>query len=399
MVTPMTDQPTTRVPLYVAIVASGMIWSTIGPVLDTVMRDLDIPLARGGLPAVTFFLGCIVGLLILNLLLSNIPAKRTLVVAAVVQGVALASVGLLSRGLRSFVVAYFFTGLPCMIVAGIPGMWVSVHVREKTAWAMNLLVLASASAMTITPLVVGTLLGAGASWRWIYVGEAVLVLAVAAVLTALPLSDIPGRENLRLRQFAAVVTYRPLLLSAIAFSAFVYLGAESTLMVWLPKFGVDVFGASTAWAGTMVTLYWVGQIAGRMATIPATRRMLASTLQLAGALAMAVLSAALAMSPSLAVCSILAFATGLGAAGTFSHVASYASMFPQWHAGVVFNVYQVVGGLGGMVFPYIVGPVAAAWGFRAAISVAAVGALVVAGMAVVLRNVSGETRVRAEEVA
>jgi MFS family permease len=80
-------------------------------------------------------------------------------------------------------------------------------------------------------------------------------------------------------------------------------------------------------------------------------------------------------------------------------VASYASRFPQWHAGVVFNIYQVIGGLGGMVFPYIVGPVAATWGFRAAISVASMGALVVAGMALVLRNVSGEVAVRAEEAA
>ncbi len=395
----MTDQPTTRAPLYFAIFATGMVWSTIGPVLDSVMGELGIPLTQGGLPAVTFFLGCIVGLLILNLLLSSIPVKRTLVGGALVQSAALACVGLFSRGPLSFFVAQFFTGFPCMIVAGIPGMWVSVHVRAKTAWAMNLLVLVSASAMVVTPLVIGMLLGAGAGWRWIYGGEAVFVLAVAAVLTALPLADIPGRENLRFRQLTALVSYRPLLLASIAFAAFVYLGAESTLMVWLPKFGVEIFGASAAWAGAMVTLYWVGQIAGRMATIPATKRIPASTLQLVGALSMAVLAAALALSPSLAVCSVLAFATGLGAAGTFSHIASYASKFPKWHAGVVFNVYQVTGGVGGMVFPYIVGPVAAAWGFRAAISVAAAGALVVAGMALTLRSVSGEARVRVEEAA
>jgi fucose permease len=363
------------------------------------MRSLGIPLTQGGLPAVTFFLGCIVGLLILNLLLNTIPVKCTLVGGALVQGAALASVGLFSRGPWSFFVAQFFTGLPCMVVAGIPGMWLSVHVREKTAWAMNLLVLVSASAMVVTPLIIGMFLGAGAGWRWIYAGEAVLVLAVAAALTALPLADIPGRENLRLRQLSALVAYRPLLLVSIAFAAFVYLGAESTLMVWLPKFGVDVFGASAGWAGTLVTLYWVGQIVGRMATIPATKRMMASTLQLAGALCMAVLAAALAFSPSLLVCSILAFSTGLGAAGTFSHVASYASRFPKWHAGVVFNLYQVTGGVGGMVFPYIVGPVAVGWGFRAAISVAAVGALVVAGMALVLRSVSGEARLPVEEAA
>ena len=50
-----------------------------------------------------------------------------------------------------------------------------------------------------------------------------------------------------------------------------------------------------------------------------------------------------------------------------------------------------------MVFPCVTGWVAAAWGFRAAIGVAAAPALVVAGLALWLRRASGEGREEVEQ--
>ena len=287
-----------RLPLYLTQFLSGVIWLTLGPLLDPIMGDLGIPLAQGGLPAMTFFFGGILGVLTLNFLMARVPVKRCLVAMALVEAVGLAGTGLLTRGLWSFAGAYFFIGFPCVVLAGVPGMWVSVHVREKTAWALNLMVLSSVTAMTLTPLVLGTLVGASAGWRWIYVGEAVLALVAAAVLAVLPLADIPGRENLRLRQLKAVISHNPRLLAAIGLAAFMYMGAETTLIVWLPKFETDVFGAGASWASLAVTFYWVGQISGRLATIPASRRFLASSLLGGSMLVMAIFTGGLAASPS-----------------------------------------------------------------------------------------------------
>ena len=65
-----------------------------------------------------------------------------------------------------------------------------------------------------------------------------------------------------------VAAFNPRLLVAIALASFMYLGAEMTLGTWLPKFQVDVFGASDALAGLSVTFYFVGQIVGRLAVYP-----------------------------------------------------------------------------------------------------------------------------------
>lgn len=383
---------TAGLPLYLTQFFSGVVWLTLGPLLDSIMRDLGMPLSQGGLPATAFFLGGIVGLLTLNLFLAKMPAKWCLVGMAGVETAALAAVGLLARSTWLFALIYFFIGFPCMALAGIPGMWVSVHMRQKAAWALNLLVLSSVTGMTITPLVVGFVLGAGGYWRWIYAAEAVLGLVATLVLVALPLADIPGRENLRPRQVREVVTGKPRLLAAIVAAGFMYMGAEAILLVWLPKFEGEVFGASAWWASLAVTLYWVGQITGRLATIPATRRFLPSSLLAIGTTGMAAFAVALATAPTQALSLVFSFGVGLGSSGSFSHIGSYASKFSLWHAGVVFSLFQMVGGVGGMVFPYITGPLAEAWSFRGAIGLAAAPAFIAAVLALVLRRVSGESR-------
>jgi len=381
-----------RLPLYITQFFSGIVWVTLGPLLDSILRDLDIPLAQGGLPALAFFLGTVTGAVVLNIFLARIPVHLCLVGAALVECAGLAAAGLLSRGLWSFVVAYFVAGLPCMVIALIPGMWVSAHVREKTAYTLSLVMTASASSMMITPLIIGGLLSGGVTWRWVLAGEAVVAVALAVVLALCPLADIEGRENLRLRQLKAVVSHNPRLFAGIVAASFLFMGAETTLTVWLPKFQVDVFAATATWASLTVTFYWVGQLLGRAVGIPLTRRRLPSSILMFSTIWLALFIVVVAVSPNQAASLVLTFVAGLGVCVCFSVIGSYSSRFPHWHAGVVFSVFEFSAGVGAMVFPYITGPVAAGWGFRAALAMAAVPAFIVALLALYLRRVSGETR-------
>ncbi|MFH1834302.1 MAG: MFS transporter, partial [bacterium] len=270
--------PASLLPFYLTQFLSGVVWVSLGPLLNSILQDLDIPLAQGGLPALAFFLGTVLGVASLNLFLARVPVKWCLVGAALLESAGLAASGLLTQGLWSFVGTYFVVGFPCVILAAVTGMWVSAHLRERTAWVLNILMLSSVVGMTVTPLILGALLGRGVSWRWVLAGEAAFALIVAVILSLLPLVDIPRRENLRLRQLRAVAAYNPKLLAAIATASFMYLGAEMTLNVWLPKFEVDVFGATESWAALAVTFYWIGQVVGRLTSIPLTRRFLASSL-------------------------------------------------------------------------------------------------------------------------
>jgi len=43
-----------RLPLYLGQFFSGLVWVTLGPLLDSILRDLNIPLAQGDLLALAF---------------------------------------------------------------------------------------------------------------------------------------------------------------------------------------------------------------------------------------------------------------------------------------------------------------------------------------------------------
>jgi MFS family permease len=380
-----------RFTLFLTPFFCGVVWTTLGPLLDSILRDLGIPLSRGGLPAVVFFLGCLLGIVCLNTFLAGIPVKRCLVVASLLEAAGLAVTGLLSRGLWSFLVAFFSVGLFMSVGSAVPGMWLSAHLREKSAWALNVMMACSVLGMMMAPLVLGVLLGRGVTWRWIFAGEAVCLVAFAVILAALPLADIPDRENLRLRQLREVASSRPRLLAVMLTGAFFYLSAETILVVWLPKFELDVFGASETWAALAVTFYFFGQVVGRVAAIGPTRRFKPSVLLLVLTLSMAVFVGAVALSPVEAASLALTFMTGFASSASYSLVASYAGRFPRWHAGVVFSAFQVAGGIGSIVFPYVAGPVAAEFGLRAAIGLAAGPLLIVAALAVFLGKASEDS--------
>jgi MFS family permease len=384
-----------RRPLYLTQALSGVVFISLGPLLDPILRDLGIPLARGGLLSLAFFLGQVIGLIAVNLLFARVPVKWCLVGAALLQAAGVGAAGLLARGLWSFLVPYLFAGFGEVLLAAMPGMWLSTHVKEGTARALTMMMIASVSTMTVTPVVLGMLLDAGVSWRVILAGEAVLSVLVGLILVFLALADIPGRQALRPRHVRAVAVFNPRLLVAIAAAAFFYLGAEMTLGVWLPKFQLDTFGASEMWAGLSVTFYFVGQIVGRVAVMPLTRRFLTSSLLMVATTAIAVFAAAISLAPSQGVCLALTFAAGLGSSGAFSFIGSYAGRFPGWYAGVVFSAFQIFACIGAMMFPYLTGPVAASLGFRAAIAVAAIPALIVTLLAFRLRAASGEALLEA----
>ncbi len=374
---------TSYLSLYATTFMVGVVMITLGPLLDPMTKELDIPLAQAGLISVAFAVGMLVGVLALNFLFARVPAKWTLIGAAWLQTVALAASGVLSKGLWSLFAAYFFVGLGCVFLNSLPGMWVSSHVKVGTHRAMVILLLFFAIGMAVTPIVIGIALGLGATWRWVYIAEAVLSGALAILLTVRPISDIAGRKNLRWSRLREVVGFNPALFVTVLVASVLYIGSEFILNVWLPKFEIDVFGASKTVASLAVALFWVGLIIGRLIVVPLTKRYLASRLLLVGMAIMAVFALGISLSTSVEMSLVMSFFCGFGASAAFPLILGFSGKFPAWHAGVVYSAVVMAGALGRIIFPYLIGPIAHSAripprhgpGFRSRGSLLAAGAL------------------------
>jgi FHS family glucose/mannose:H+ symporter-like MFS transporter len=213
---------------------------------------------------------------------------------------------------------------------------------------------------------------------------------VALTLVFVPLLEITGRMNVRLPHLKQVVKHDSRLLLGMMCAGFAYVGAEMTFNVWLPKFQIDVFAATDTWANLSVTLFWVGLIAGRLVIMPLTRRFAPSRLLLVCGCIMAVFVVAVAFAPSQAACLVLCVGAGLGASASYGLIGSYAGRYAEWQSAVASSLFILSGGVGSMAFPYIIGPLASAAGFRVALAMVAVPAVIYALLSLLIHARSGE---------
>jgi FHS family glucose/mannose:H+ symporter-like MFS transporter len=358
------------VSLYATTFVVGVTMISLGPLLDPIIRDLGIPLAQGGLISVGFALGMLIGVLSLNFLLARVPVKWGLVGAAAVQMAGLVASGLLSRGLWSLMVAYLFVGAGCVFLNSLPGMWITSHIKAGADRAMVAMLVFFALGMMVAPLLIGAVLGWGISWRAVFLAEAVMSAVLAVLVAFSPVSNIEGRENLRLGRLGEVIGFNPRLFVAVLSASVLYIGAEFTFNVWLAKYQIDVFGVGRVWAGLAVTLFWAGLLVGRLVVIPLTRRHPPARILMVGAAVWSVFALGVALSTSPAMSMAMSFCAGLGASAGFPLILSFSARFPTWHAGVVFSSVIMAGALGRIVFPYLVGPLAEVLGFRLAMGLA-----------------------------
>lgn len=377
-------------PLYASNFLAGVVMISLGPVLDGILAELDIPLARGGLISMAFAIGMLLSLVLLNVFLAHVPVKWALVGASLLQAVALAVGAIFSQGLWSLFVSYLFVGVGCVWLNSLPGMWLSSTVKVRTGHRMVVLLLYFAVGMTVAPIVIGGVQGWGVTWRWVFGFEAIMSVVLALIFLAYPISNITGRQNLRWRQVREVVGYNPTLLFAIFITGMLYVGAEFLLNVWLPKFTIDTFAASKSVASQVVALFWAGLVIGRLIVLTQTKRVPPSRMLLINSAVMAVFALGIALSTSLTMVMAMAFLCGLGTSASYPLIISFSARFQGWHSGVVYCAMVMGSGFGRIIFPYVVGPIANAAGFRIAMGLAFVLAAAVSFLSLLLRRASGE---------
>ncbi len=360
--------------LYPVSFLSGTIIIALGPILDPVLRDLDIPLSQGGLLAAGFAGGRVLGLLLLNMVLARVPLKWLVVGGASFQALSL-TICALTGSLWSLVAALALVGLAATIPVVVPAMWVGAYAKRTAERAMMLVLIFFAGGVLTTPLAIGIALALGAGWRWILGGEAAFAFLTAVAFLAIPLANVPGRENIRLPQFRELIRFDPRVLGVVLGAMFVYIGAEHILNIWLAEFQIETFGAGQGAAALALTLFFAGMLGGRFFTVPLTRRVVAWKMLAVSGLLMALFAVLTAFAPSLAVSEVTIFLAGLGASPSYPLLSSYINRFPAKYSGLVYSLITLAVIVSGALFAYVVGPAAEALGMRTALALSAAPAL------------------------
>jgi len=344
---------------------SGMILVLLSPALGNVLETLGVTETAGGTLFFAYFFGGTAGTLTLSWLPRFFSSPRILQLSALLAGLGLAGFSL-APGLGTALFLFGLVGVGNALLVAYPGALLAGRYGEASGRMMSFLYTFFALGVTLCPMLSGFLLLQGVPWQRVFQGMALLCLAAAL---AAGFSRLPGMnesEGLRWESLkAAVRGDRGLLVGAVLLNV-LYIGGETSVMGWVVYYLQKVFAGDTSVfrASRVLSYFWVLMIVGRVLTGLVVERVGAFSV-LVVLVSGGILTWGGAMAASNLVLSEVLFAmTGLFFSGMFPVIASYAGRFPARYTGLAFSLILAGGGLGGALFPLLVGWLSERQGMR-----------------------------------
>ena len=227
---------------------------------------------------------------------------------------------------------------------------------ERRAFLLNALQVAFGAGAALGPALAHGLLSAGTDWHALPLALAAVNVVLLAALAVLPVEDVrQGEEALDWGALRSVL--RQPVFVALCVCQALYVGAEVGFASWMPTYFGRLPGRA-AWAGVVVSVFWVGMTAGRLAVGWLVTRMpllrLTLFLALGGTGATALTLVWTGRGAAMAFVGVV----GLCFSGIFGLILAEAGeRFPRF-VGTTFGAVVAAGGIGGAVLPWMVGALA-----------------------------------------
>ena len=263
----------------------------------------------------------------------------------------------------------------------------SVMRMDREGRAMSIMHAAFSIGAVAGPFAVGWLLASGRPWVLIYRGMALLFGVVLAAGLALPFDRL-GRETVAARTGGGPsVRDRAYVLGFAVL--FLYVGAELGISNWAAELFVRSFRGSEATGSFMVSLFWLGLLAGRLGIpllLPRARQEKVLVVLSAGLAASTLL---LAASSFFGPPAVLVGAASVALAGLFCSSIYPIVIFLEGRAhpgaeGAAIGFAGAGGGLGAFLFPFLMSRIAGAAGVNVGFAFYALVAALVSALALAL---------------
>ena len=374
--------------LFTVFTLFGTSFTIIGATLPKILADFQWSyLIAGtvlGASAVTYFVSAFAA----GHLIKLWGPKRTIVGGIVLDVIGLAFFAANGDPLTNILLGGLIgLGQGCVEI-GVS--WCTLRIdRENTGRPMNLMHGAFAVGAILGPLSVGVLMHSGLDWTAVYRGMAIIfaLIAVMVLLTKLP-PVVPQATELgeapeRLSKHPAYW------LSFLAL--FLYVGVELGVSNWVAEYFVAVFAYSSAASAMLVSLFWVGLLAGRFG-VPLLYKGPHQDAILVGLSALAAVAIVLLTLLGFTTFStitaeigrVLVFFAGLGCSIYYPAVITLlGKCFPHAQSQAI-GFAATGGGIGAFVFPFLMSAISQSWGIRAGFATYGVFAIAMTVVAAIL---------------
>lgn len=352
--------------IFATMFVLGGIQNTKGIVLEKVQYDIQLDVSQVGTMVSIFQIGFLLASLIAGLF-----ADRKGIKIVMLLGTVLMMIGLIGTS-SSYTVA-FFLGFYLIVGLGIGSMTVSVATliptffKERAGVIFNLANALFGVGMIVTPLILNYIFAQNISWRFFYIGVAVIIAIILFALLAFkPTQQASSQgKNVSLKSILELFKDRQILL-VILFILF-YVAAEAGFLNFFPIFytSLNIAGMDTAQkaatAGYIIAsfafLFTIGRFAGGFIIYKLGER---RTLIIFSLFAVVSLIAGRIFMNDF---SYLMMMFGLAMSVLFPTAQGIASKLTK-QAGSLQGVIYVASGLGGAVIGILIGQVSKAFGIQ-----------------------------------
>ena len=337
-----------------------MVIGLLGPSIPQIIEDLGISYPQAGLFFTMLSLGSLFGTTLTGIASDYLNRKVLFAAVALILAIGLASMGLAASYLiiLLLILGYSLFGSP----AGTVGQSIMLSMfPDRRERYISLQTSFAALGSFTAPLLVALNVTAGLSWRWTFIEAGGIALLLFSWILAVPLPRAAGRM-ISWKDLSRILGNRRVLASALLI--FFSVAPDLGFSYWLAEHFKTELGVRLSLSSAVVSLFLVGMIAGRLATSRLLKRLHSVGILKAGmGLSLVSLVVFLAV-PSIPVKLIALLLYGLGTAPVFPLLmARGTALFPD-QPGTVSGVLFGSVSLGGMVFPLLLGAVAASLGIR-----------------------------------
>lgn len=344
---------------YLLYFLAGMVITTVGSVLPQLLAHYHLSYTVGGQLVFVGSAGFIIGVPLSTVLLSRLSEKNLLSIAAAI--VSVAQLGILLLPSERWVFALnFIDGIGAATIETIVATLMMEVFVGRRAVAMSYLEVSFGLGALLMPII-ASLLIAHDAWRFVFLVTGCLgaVLAIVWQMISFSKEDVDVGNTLDAQSPALPninsKTAKSLMLFLFAFMIFMYTGVEGSLNNFLSSIFIKYLGEVPYYASLSIGIFWTAMVVGRIATGWIIRKVTYSRYlfwSIAGTLA--VLVSFILLKNSL-VGYALVMVLGLAMSGIYSITMVYANHTLPGLARLVTTLITGFAGLGGAVFPALIG--------------------------------------------
>jgi fucose permease len=366
--------------LFGVFVVFGTAMTIIGALLPKILTSFGWSYFTAGLVlganAVAYFCFTFVG----GFLVRSFGAKQTILVGLTVQALGLAFFAATSDPMTNILLSAFLgIGLGCVEISV---NWTTLRLdTARTGRPMNLMHGAFAMGAIIGPLALAGLIASGFAWVAIYRFMSGVFAALAVAIVFLDMSFTVAGDDAPAGAEATRISRHPAYwLSFLAL--FFYVGVELGVSNWVAEYFVSIFAYPPTQSAFLVSLFWLGLLAGRFG-VPLLYHGDRQDLLLLGSSALATVSIAglsgLGFLPvgggTIAVGMGLVFLAGLGSSIFYPVVITLlGNCFPKDQSQAI-GFAATGGGIGAFLFPFLMSALSQGWGLKTGFATYAVFAV------------------------